>query len=344
MIHSTLLMHFVRLDIESHCGNVHQWIHQYYQSFAQASTFQDPFSWTFAVEESGSAHEFQFDHTLTGGHCLNLDLAGMQLQCSINDKIVGRGQGQFPSAVEIDFATRTVKANIAGDLAKFSDCFVYGLFRTILRLFVMPASGVFMPHGAMVTKQGRTFFLAGASGTGKSTTSLQLLQHGFSIISDDSPLVCLSDGRAYALSSLDDFCILENVLGLLPVLRAHVSGQRESSGKLRVSRSCMDDSLQWLANVPAAITDVIILSRANLDVPRILEVTRQDAMVAMLNESFTLSSSPSPAAHACSLQARDVGVFDIISRVIMGVRAYKLEFSENCCDGLPALFEQLLEL
>lgn len=342
MIRTSLLMHFVALNIESHSGKLQTWLHQYYRSFAQADSFHAQHTWTLALEESGSAHEFQFDDGLPNLHCLDLYIAGLQLHCSANQKIIGRGQGPFPSAIEIDLANKTVKANINQHVAAFSDSFAYGFFRSLLRLFILPSSGVFMPHGAIVTKQGRTIFLSGESGAGKSTTSLQLLQHGFSIISDDSPLICLSAGTPYALSSLDDFCVSENVLELLPALRVHVSGQRESSGKLRLDRSCMEESLQVLANVPSAITDFIVLSRTDIDQPRISPLSRPEAMVAMLNQALAFSSVPS-AAHTCSLQARDARVFDIISRVIGSVCPYKLEFSEQRYAGLPALFDRLLD-
>jgi hypothetical protein len=92
----------------------------------------------------------------------------------------------------------------------------YGAFDDMLIILLGPLlrrRGFFSIHAFAAALRGQAVLLVGDIGAGKTTTGLSLLQAGWSLVSNDSPLLCqLADGvSAYAypglLSAYDDTLI-----------------------------------------------------------------------------------------------------------------------------------------
>jgi len=91
---------------------------------------------------------------------------------------------------------------------------VSNLLRPILQSFLLPFHGLKTLHGAIVSKGGHTIFLMGSGGSGKSTTTAQLMRDGYDLISDDGPFFTIDGTAAIAMSSLDFLHVTKNTLDI----------------------------------------------------------------------------------------------------------------------------------
>jgi hypothetical protein len=84
------------------------------------------------------------------------------------------------------------------------DALKQDLFESLINFFltellsrVQFAYGIYPFHASAIVRQGEAYMFMGHPGVGKTTTALQLCQKGFSLLSDDRPLVDLC-GNIYA--------------------------------------------------------------------------------------------------------------------------------------------------
>ncbi len=333
---TTLWWHFIRFDIKSHSPRIHTWLGNSYSSLDRAFAFPSSSRWTLHFEESESPHQIPI-RGQQGAQALGVSSAGIPL--FFNGAVIcGQSNGANPSSLYIDFNNKILEANVGGDLARYSDCFVYGLFRNIMRLFILPSCGAIMLHGAVVTRGSTSILLSGKSGAGKSTTALQLLSKGFSVVSDDSPLFCMMQDRVMALSSLDHFAVSKETLQLLPDLQAHVQEGlgTQLSAKPRVNRAYQGDELPD----PVSISEVVILDRRAVSAaPLLHQATRHEAMVSLLSEALSFHKGDNSSQASSILQRRDALVFDIISNILNTASVHRLEFSADQAREIPNLFE-----
>ncbi len=103
---------------------------------------------------------------------------------------------------------------------------VYGAFEDVLMIALAPIyrrRGWFPLHAfAALAPNGRAALLAGATGAGKTTTGLALLSAGWKLLSNDSPLLTLRDGRVYVLAYPGRLSAFDNSLALFPNLEKFI--------------------------------------------------------------------------------------------------------------------------
>ncbi|MDQ3489403.1 MAG: hypothetical protein M3468_16945 [Acidobacteriota bacterium] len=116
-------------------------------------------------------------------------------------------------------------------LARWDPRFVYYHLIEPLLLDLLKRLGVLVWHGAAVAKNGRAVLLSGVSGSGKSTTTLNLLRLGYRFIADD--VVLLRAGKAgIEVTGWERAVFLtDRSLDLLPEWRRLRSGRRHKRGR-----------------------------------------------------------------------------------------------------------------
>lgn len=332
---SEILLHFLSLNLRTHSNRIQKWLNSYYSSHDQRESFEQyACSYTLEIEEMGSAHELQMVNDRRGvftKFCL------ANAHCFYSDGVFySSAQGQFAHRIEIDIVKRSLRANIGGEFIESEESFIYNVMRDVLAKLLLPVNKLMSMHGAVVTNGPRTIFLAGDKGMGKSTIALKMLESGYRILSDDSPLFTVVDGKTVVLSSLDELSVTTNTLRLFPHLTEFVSRKREISGKFFVSRKALGESS--LDYGPLPITDFIQLKRGICERPALTEVNKNRVTGELIKEfmsifspQITLECDPMYFKRATRF------IFDTTSSMLIDARAYELCYDDRDLDTIPQL-------
>ena len=330
-----ILLHFLSLEFKTHSTHIRNWLNGYYSPHDQRTSFADcASSYSIEIEEIGSPYALKFDqerHGIFTKFCL------ANAHCYFEDGVFySSATGEFAHQIEIDVINRTMRANIGGEFIESEESFIYNVIRDVLGKLLLPLNRLMSMHGAVVTDGTRTIFLAGDKGMGKSTIALKMMESGYRILSDDSPLFTFVNGKTLALSSLDELSVTENTLKLFPRLAEFVSRQREISGKYFVSRSALDQSK--VAFGPLPITDFIQLNRGDCEQPKLTEMNKNVVtgelireFMTIFSQQITLSSDPKFFKQVTQF------IFDTTSSLLIDARAYRLDYANRDLEQIPEL-------
>lgn len=330
-----ILLHFLALEVTTHSRLIHKWLKSYYSSFDQRDCFGTySASYKLALEEVGSDFALNMGPSRQGvftKFCL------ANAHCYYTDGVFySEGSGQFEHQIEIDVSRRLLRANLGGEFIESEESFIYNVMRDVLGKLLLPLNNLMSMHGAVVTNGSRTIFLAGDKGMGKSTVSLKLLENGYRILSDDSPLFTFTEGRTLVLSSLDELSVTTNTLRLFPSLTEFVSRQREISGKHFLSRLALGEDK--IACGPLPVTDFIELKRGPCQQPSLIEVSKNKVTGDLIREFMSifgpqirLSSDPNFFKRATKF------IFDTTSSMLLDARAFELHYDDRDLNKIPEL-------
>ena len=115
-------------------------------------------------------------------------------------------------------------------LPRWDPRFVYYHVVEPLLLDLLKRVGVLVWHGAAVAKDGRAVLLSGVSGSGKSTTTLNLLQLGYRFIADDVVLLRAGKNGIEVTGWERAVFLTDRSLALLPEWHRFRSGTRQKRG------------------------------------------------------------------------------------------------------------------
>jgi len=332
-----LTLHFLTLDVITHSERLYNWIGAHYKSFDQSKRFVDKAqSYTIQIEDIESPQVLAMGEP--GGTRVKFCLLDETCYYK-NGVFASSNRGSFIHQCQVDTVARTAKVNVGGDLLRSEEDFIYNVMRDLLKSLVLRVNGLLTLHGAVVTRGGTSIFLAGEKGMGKSTISLKLMQQGYSMISDDSPLFTSIDGSTYALSSLDELSVTENTLRLFPELKPFVTRQREISGKYFISRTLLGENK--LSYGPSAITHFIDLKRGHHRQAALIAQSKDVVTAQLFREDLTLFNLEHPIPDFFSKVNRFQ--FDTLGQLIDGAHTYILEYSDEHLDQLPGLIEAVTE-
>lgn len=185
-----------------------------------------------------------------------------------------------------------------------------GLVHAAVNAAAVQASPHLLAHAAVVGRDDRALVLPAASGTGKSTLAVALLQRGWTYLSDEAVclpwaggLACVPYPRPAALSPWS-----VQALGL--------AGRGLDAGTERLVRA--GDAGSRAEQAPVRVAAVVILERSDrpdgASDPVVREVSRADVLSGLLARSFNHFRDPAAAldrfadlAEGCRVARLQVG-------------------------------------
>ncbi len=255
-------------------------------------------------------------------------------------KFMSRAEGELAHQLEIDVIARTVRGNLGGVFLESEESFIYVVVRDILRRLVLPLSGYVMLHGSVVTRGEQTIFFAGDKAMGKSTIALEMLKHGYKIISDDSPIAGLTAGGAHVLSGRDQLSVTDNTLQLFPELQDCVSRQRDVSGKYFLDR-CKLGATRVTAEA-RRITDFVQLNRGSFEKPALKQIDKGIASANLVREFMPLFRKELAVKQETNFfRDKNQIMFQILSCLLSGASAHELKYNDEHRSELPAMLSAL---
>lgn len=263
---------------------------------------------------------------LCGGPCFYQD-----------GRFFSSGRGEYRHEMEYNLETGAIRANLGGKFLQSGQAIITNVVRPVLQSFLLPFHGLKTLHGAIVTKNGRTIFLAGAGGAGKTTTALAFADAGYEILSDDGPLFTLRSGRAFALSSLDYLHLTEQTLGLFESLRTQVVGRMDGRSKFAVPLSRLKRGDAW--KMPHQVTHFVQLQRdRRIDRPQLRSADKRRVLQELFNDSMVIFRRE-PFRGEPRFRHYSEFIFDLLVKVVQGAEVCRLEFSDDQLHALPSLFD-----
>jgi len=247
-------------------------------------------------------------------------------------------EGPLGLRLEFDLATSTIRAQVGGDYLHSGQHIVTDLIRPILQSFLLPFYGLKSLHGAVLHGRGRTIFLDGPGGAGKTTTAMRLADAGYDVLSDDGPLFTVDRNKTYALSSLDFAHVTDHTLHLFPFLRPLLVGGKDSRGKYAVSLRHLQPRGP---SAPLTITHHVRLQRGRVDTPHLRRRDKSELFRDLVDSSMVVFRPAPFHRPGQSFKAYSQGTLDLIRNLVRDAEVYDLEFADHHLPDLPDVLESV---
>ncbi|HEY9732033.1 MAG TPA: hypothetical protein V6C89_08975 [Drouetiella sp.] len=330
----SIALESLRVDFLTHNKRFYDWLASYYEQ-GNGNTAE----YTITLEDLDSPHRIDLPARADGlftKFCLIADA-----HCHFADGIfTSRAEGDLAHEIEIDVNARTVRGNLGGQFLKSEESFIYVVVRDILRRLVLPLNGYIMLHGSVVTTGDQTIFFAGDKAMGKSTIALEMMRHGFKIISDDSPIAFLSSDGAYVLSGRDQLSVTENTLKLFPELHECVSHQRDVSGKYFLDRRKLGSNR--VTSEARKITDFVQLNRGSFEDLALTPIDKGLASANLIREFMPLFRKELVAETDPNFfRDKNNILFQTLGELLAGARAFELKYSDAHRTQIPSILSAI---
>lgn len=331
-----VLLGDLSIKFVSHSELFNGWLTSYYQA---SQSVHDSTGYEICVEAIGSGHEFLIEppaDSVFTKFCLIADA-----HCYFaNGKFYSTSGGENEHHIELDVLNRTVKANLGGMFLRSEESFIYVVIRDILRRLVLPLNGLVMLHGSVVTRDNQTIFFAGDKGMGKSTIALELMCHGYRIMSDDSPLAAITTHGAEVFSGRDQLSVTDNTLKLFPELNEFISKQRDVSGKFFLDRTRM--SSQRIDSDPSRITDFVVLKRASTGTLALNKTDKALATAEFIREFMPLFRKEIQLEQdPARFKKINAAMFQTLGALLSHADTYELSYCNEDREKIPQLLKSL---
>ncbi len=334
-----LVLHFLRLDIESRSLDLAPWVERLYVSNDLTSRFPAHVRrLRILLERKDSEHALPIAAMERGAFAeTHLGLGPCYYEAG---RFYSENHAHLWHEMEYGLDDDVVRANLAGRYTESPQWVLAYVVRPILKGFLMPFYRLATIHAAGLRRGERTLLLAGAPGAGKSTTAVQLLFAGYDLLSDDRTLITLDGDCAYALASLDALHVTEATLRMFPALQPQVVGERDEGGKWAVRLGQLPRGTSW--REPSRVTDFIQLRRGPVARPTLSKLDRGRALEDLLRETMTVfrarpfRSAPYPFAQYSEF------ILAAVAALVRDARLYVLEFADHDLPRLPALLDSEL--
>jgi hypothetical protein len=217
-------------------------------------------------------------------------------------------------------------------LSRWNPQFVYYHVIEPLMLDLLKRLDVLVWHGAAVMKGGHAVLLSGVSGSGKSTTTLNLLRLGYQFVADDVVLLRSGSGGVQVTGWEREVFLTDRSLALLPEWQRYRSGGRLKRGrqwKHRIDLACFTAPSAAAATVKTLLfPEVTPHHRTSLE-----RLTKSAALVQCLQQ-------PPKEFPATILPAAVDRQFDIYARLVRSASAYRLQLGAEQ-DGIRTALARL---
>ena len=334
-----LLLHFLKFDIQTNSLELKRWLDQLYVSNDLTKTFPDRCTSLRLIVESKQSPEALFITAPALGVFAETNLCGAP--CYYEEgRFFSANDGDYWHEMEYDLNTHTVRANVDGKYLQNNQALISHMIRPILQSFILPFYGIKTLHGAVLTKAGRTVFLLGQGGMGKTTNAIQLMRAGYDLLSEDGPFFTTNNGSAYALSSLDFLHVTEKTLTLFPELQARIVGEEDHRAKFAIPMHEFQNERSW--SQPHRITHLIQLRRSpDVSVPHIKEINRSLVHRNLINESMVVFRPTLFRKPGKQFSRYSEFIFDLLTKVILGAETYELSYADQHLEEIPAIIDRL---
>lgn len=201
-------------------------------------------------------------------------------------------------------------------LARWDARFAYYHIIEPLMLDLLKRLGVLVWHGAAVARNGRAILLSGVSGSGKSTTVLNLLRLGYRFIADDQVLLRSRPKGIEVLGGERAVFLTDKSMSLLPEWQRLRRGARHKRGREWKHRIGLD-SLRQRSTRPASVGALLFPAVKPTTESRLERLTPAAALVECLRQ-------PPKEFPATMLPAAVERQFEVFSRLVRTTPAYRL--------------------
>ncbi|BCM93396.1 hypothetical protein IAD21_05287 [Abditibacteriota bacterium] len=331
-----LQLHFLKFNIQSHSLEVAPWLECLYAPNDLSHDFPDQsVSLTLQIESKDSPHALAIaplpngvfaETNLCTGRCYYAD-----------GRFYSASDTEFWHEMDYDVERNLIRANVGGKFLETGQWVISNFLRPILQSFILPFYGLKTLHGAVLHKNGRTVFLSGGAGMGKSTTTLQFIEAGWDVLSDDGPFFFLQDNQSRVLASLDYLHVTENTLNMFPQFGPFKVGGLDSRDKYALRRQMLQQSDAWRS--PHTITDFVELRRGDFETPRLVPGDRGSAFRFMFNDTMIIFRHPALQEGPLSARRYSEFIFKLVTSVLQNARIHQLEYANHHLKQLPELLE-----
>jgi hypothetical protein len=252
-------------------------------------------------------------------------------------RFVATISGDYPLQIWYDPALGLVHASLGGAYLDNPQAIVARVIRATLQSFVMPFHGLTPLHGALVARGGRGTLLTGAAGSGKTTTAIALSLCGFTMMSDDGPLLARRRSQVVGLSSLDYVHVSAGTLALFDALVPHVVGGLDHREKYAVACSAFRDGPE--RGQPVPIERYIELCRRPTATLRLLPLDRSAVFRDLVRERMVVFRKAPLRTPRFTGYSADL--LSLLGALVVRVRPYRLEFADHHLAEIPDVLESV---
>lgn len=206
-------------------------------------------------------------------------------------------------------------------LAQWDARFAYYHVLEPLMLDLLKRCGVLVWHGAAVARHGRAILLSGVSGSGKSTTVLNLLRMGYRFIADDQVVLRARPRGIEVLGGERAVFLTDTSMSLLPEWARLRRGARYKRGREWKHRIDLD-SLRQRGTRPATVGALLFPTVKRTTDSALERLTPAAALVECLRQ-------PPKEFPATILPAAVDRQFDVLSELARTTPAYRLYLGKD---------------
>lgn len=247
------------------------------------------------------------------------------LTCVLDSDVL---TAHFPrwGTVSVDLAAGTIDGALLPAIFDH-----YGAFDDMLIIVLGPLlrrRGLFSLHALAAALEGQAVLLAGDIGAGKTTTGLSLLDAGWKLVSNDSPLLRREGDRVLACAYPGLVAAYDDTLARFPSLLHLVEGPSEPGRKRAFAAQEIYGDV-WQKQAPARL---LLFPRVTPGLPasRVEPVAANEALLALLPNSIEHWDREYIAPHLALLRS-----------LVQQAPAYRLLLAPDV-PALPALIASLL--
>lgn len=260
-------------------------------------------------------------------------------RCHYHDGRLSGAAEDGSIAVDYDLADDHLRVRVSDRHRDDPHHVAIDVLRPVLQSFLLPLHGLKSLHGAVVARDGKGIFLAGAGGAGKSTTALAAARAGWDVLSDDGPLFALVDGRALAFSSLDFMHVSDATLRLFPEFAAHRISGRDSRGKFAIDGASVASRRARATGV--AIQHYVELHRSPVAAPRFEPLDRSAMLRALIAEQMFVVRNPRIRSADPRFAEMSAFILQLLSSFAAQAAFHRLDYADEHLARLPEMFASL---
>lgn len=246
------------------------------------------------------------------------------LTCTLDGDLL---TAHFPrwGTVSVDLVAATVDGELLPEMFEH-----YGAFDDMLIIVLGPLlrrRGFFSLHAFAAARDGQAALLVGDIGAGKTTTGLSLLEAGWKLVSNDSPLLSQSANGVLACAYPGLLAAYDDTLARFPSLHRYAGNPADGRKRAIPAQDAYGDV--WQAKAEAR---VLLFPRVapGLESSRVEPMEAPEALLALVPNSIERWDRPYIAPHLALLQA-----------LVQQAPAYRLLLAPDI-PALPKLIDSLL--